>query len=414
MDTERRRFLLLAANGGVTKLGEQLADPGLVLALLLSVLHAPLVMVGALQPVWNGAALLPQVATAGWIRRLAVRKWLWAGAATVQALALVAMPAAALTSGVAAGAIVLLLLAIYSAASGTGSVVFSDVVGRAVGTGSRGRVLGVRSAAGGALVIAAGLVLGARLTGSGDERTLLALVAFAGLLWLLGAVLFAFLPEAPAEPQGEPARGEAGRALALVRDNPGLQRFVLARCLLLAAELAMPFYALEAQRVSGGTAALGLLIFAVGLAQLLGSPLFGRLADRRSSRLVMVLGGLLGVAAALVALAAGNVHAGLAGPIFIGVFLLSSAARSAARVGRKTYVVDAAPENERALYSAASNTLAGAVSLAFIGLGVVGQLAGVRPVIGLLAGLSGAGLLAVAWMPARRMYREPRAQRQPA
>ena len=63
---------------------------------------------------------------------------------------------------------------------------------------------------------------------------------------------------------------------------------MIARALLLSAALAPPFYVLLAQQNSGGLTGLCLLVIASGLAASLSAPLWGRMGDR-SSRRVMVI-----------------------------------------------------------------------------------------------------------------------------
>lgn len=65
--------------------------------------------------------------------------------------------------------------------------------------------------------------------------------------------------------------------------------------------------------------------------------------------------------------------------------------------GRKTYVVDAAPDRERPLYVAASNTVAGTLTLAFAGMGAVAEVAGTDVVLLIIAALGVVGI-ATSWV----------------
>ena len=185
--------------------------------------------------------------------------------------------------------------------------------------------------------------------------------------------------------------------MTLLREVPWFRWFVVTRALLLSAELAVPYYTLRARQLTGTESGFGLFIVALGLAALGGSPVWGRLSDRVSDRLVMALGGVVGAVAAVAALGFGLVPAGLATPaLFAVVFLVVGLSRAGVRVGRKGYIVNAAPDDERPLYVAASNTLAGVLIFAFIGFGVVAQVVGVDLTLGILLvlGLLGA---ASAW-----------------
>jgi hypothetical protein len=65
-------------------------------------------------------------------------------------------------------------------------------------------------------------------------------------------------------------------------------------------------------------------------------------------------------------------------------FLFIGFARAGVRMGRKTYLIDYAPEQQRPLYVALSNTFIGLLALAGGTLGLVAQTLGVNAVIALL------------------------------
>lgn len=392
-------FLLNAANGACTKLAEQLASPGLVLAWLLETVSAPVALVGWLEPLRQGGSLLPQLAVSAQIRARPVRKWFWVAAGATQAVALVVMAIAALAlDGVAAGLAVLGLLALFSVASGVGSVAFSDVVGKTIPKGKRGQLLAVRATVGGALTLAAGVALRLGVGDSAGVGLYALLIGSAALLWAAAAILFAAIPEQPgATGGGRNALGEVREAAGLLRHGAGFQRFLLARALLLPVELAVPYYALQSRRLGLGVADLGLAIVAVGVANMLSSPIWGRVADRVSSRRVMILGGLTSVAASAAALVLGRASGeGMSGWGYAPVFFLSGLAIAGVRLGRKTYLVDATDQRTRSLYVSLSNTIMGALTFAYGGLGLIAELASIDVLLGvvLLLALSGA---AAAW-----------------
>ena len=333
------------------------------------------------------------------MRGTAVRKWFWVGAGVVQGALLLGMAAAAAwLSGVAAGLVVVGALALFSIASGVGSVAFSDVLGKTVPQERRGRLLALRSAAGGLFTLVAGGVLHAVLTGGDVARSaFVGLLLAAAVLWVSAAALFARIPEPPgATTDTRNALAEARSGLSALRAHRWFRRFVLARALLVATELALPYYVLLAR--GGGVAALGGYIVAVGLANLAGSPGWGRLADRVSSRTVLVLGGLVATAAAGLALALAAASAEGAAS-FAAVFLLAALGQAGVRIGRKAYVVNAAPTEERPLYVAASNTIVGLAAVAFIAMGGVAAGAGVTVVVDVVLALGVLGVLVARLLP---------------
>jgi hypothetical protein len=66
------------------------------------------------------------------------------------------------------------------------------------------------------------------------------------------------------------------------------------------------------------------------------------------------------------------------------------------RVGRKTYLVDGAPAEERPLYVALSNSLVGVITLASGGFGLVAEGFGVPALLLIFTLLIGLGII-VAW-----------------
>lgn len=161
----------------------------------------------------------------------------------------------------------------------------------------------------------------------------------------------------------------------------------------------MPIFVLHAHGLTQGAGALGIFIVAIGLANILSSPIWGKLSDRTARR-VMIFAGLLGAAAAFLALAIGFLAAEEISPLlYAPAFLLLGIAEAGARLGRKTYLVDAAPSEERPLYVAFSNSLVGVVALLLGGLGVLADVAGAATALLVFAALALAAAGLSAAMP---------------
>jgi hypothetical protein len=390
------------ANGACTKLAEQLAGPNLVLPWLLAAAGVPAGVVGFLAPIRQAGALLPQLAVSAAIRGLPRRKWVWVAAGILQGLTLAAMiPAVLLLPPLAAGLTVLALLTAFSLASGTASVSFQDVIGKTIPKGRRGVLLGNRAMLGGALTVAAGAVLYLLLGEEAGAGSYALLVGLAALLWLAGAALFARIEELPgATGGGKNALEEARYGLRLVARVSPYRRYLLARGLLVTVEIAAPFYALFAKKAFGGAlGGLGVYVLAVGAGNVVASRFWGKLSDL-SARRTLILSGGLAAALALGAVTLGALPAAWRTPwLFGAVFVGLGIAQSGVRVGRKTYLVDAVPGEDRPVYVAFANTGIGIVTL---GWGAIGLLSGVIGLAGLLltlAGLAVAGGLAAAAMP---------------
>lgn len=403
-----RNYVLNVANGACTKLAEQLASPGIVLAWLVTAIGAP-AAAGFLVPVKQAGSLAPQMLVAARIRAVARRKWVWAGAGASQAVFLLLMiPAILFLPPVAAGSAVVILLLAFSIASGAGSVAFQDVVGKTIPKGRRGRMLGNRATIGGAITLAAAVVLMAVDRPEDGVAIYIVLIVAAAALWAAGAFLFSAMVEAPGATEGgRSIAHEIGAAARLFRINGPFRTYLLTRALLLSIELAIPYYALTAHALFDGSAfALGSFVLAAGLANLLSSHVWGTLADR-SARAVMAASGVVGALAAGLALLFPLLPAGWRSPwVFAVIFVVAAIAEAGIRLGRKTYIVDGAPDHDRPLYVAFSNTSIGVLTLALGALGLLAEFAGPRWVIGILmvAGLLGA--LVAATMPPTDKMRE--------
>ncbi|WP_136248160.1 MFS transporter [Halomonas borealis] len=368
----RNFFLHLVASLG-NKLADELASARLVLPWLLGAIGAPVWMVGLLVPIREAGALLPQVFVAGLIRRRPERKGIWVAGAMFQALAAAALAVLALFGrGGLGGTLVLIALVALSLARGLSSIATKDVLGKTIAKRRRGTLMGWSGSLAGAATLAAGAVL----MGFGDrpgELALAALLAVAALGWALNAACAALIHEVPGATQGGDSIASTLReGLRLLREDRAFRHFSLSRALLLSSALALPYLALLGQRQGDSElGGLGLLVIVSGVAGMLASPLWGKLADA-SSRRVMRLAAL-GTA---VCCSAGALLSWLPGAWTASVwpyallYALLVIVHAGARLGRKTYVVDLAGAEDRALCVALSNTLTGVLML------VVGGLAG--------------------------------------
>lgn len=405
-----RNYVLNVVNGTASKLAEQIAGPNLVIPWLLAAVGVPATLVGFLMPIKQAGSLLPQLFVAGTIRQFARRKWIWSGAGLVQAVSLCLVAASAVVlPPAAAGVAVLGLMLLFSSASGTASVAFQDVTAKTVPKGQRGHMLGNRATLGGLLAVVAG---GALQLGMGNDAGPLlfaGLVLAGALLWLLAATAFALIVEQRGATQGGRNLWDQLRSGAhLLGEQPGFRRFVYARVVLMVVEVSMPFYVLHAQALFGSALpALGLFVLTVGAANVASSRLLGRFADQ-NSRAVMGFAGIMAALTAVAALGIQGLDAAWRSPyLYAVVFVLLGFAEQGVRLGRKTYLVDAAPADERPLYVALGNTLVGAFALLAGLLGGVAELLSPAWLVALLGVLGLAGFLAVCAMPpAGRMVRE--------
>jgi len=397
-----RNFLTHVISLAFTKTGDGLADPKLVLSWLLAALGSPALFVGLLVPVREAGSLLPQLVTAGFLRRLPQRKWAWAAGSVVQGMALAGMGLSALWfDGESAGLAIVGLLAVFAVARSVCSVTYKDVLGRTVSKATRGTATGTAATVSAVAVFAFGALLAVGVV----PRTVPAIASAlfsAAALWLVASALFATLVEA-ASPNGdddeeEDDRQALGRLVAPLRDDPQLVRFIIARGLLTATALAPPYMlAMGQASKQQGPGDLGPVVIASSSAAMLSTYIWGRLADR-SSRQVLVMSGFAAAVVLLATAAVGWLSDGHSIarwllPVLLFVLMVSY---QGVRLGRSTHIVDMANEENRAAYTALSNTLIGVLLLVGGVFALVAQFISFEAVLVLFAVMSGcAGW--VAW-----------------
>lgn len=391
-----RNYMLHIVSLTATTVGDWLSSPKLVLAWLLTYIGAPAFMLGLLVPIRESLSLLPQLFIARAIREVPVRKWFWVGGSLAQGLCVAGM-AVAVTSldGTAAGWAVLALLTVFSLARGVCSVASKDVLGKTIAKTRRGSVSGYAASAAGAVVVAVGVA--GMLPGTGDRGMgfYVALLAAAGALWVFAAAVYSLVAEyRGATEGGGNAISEALAQIAVIRDDPDLRDFVIVRTLLISTALVAPFYvSLMSTATDGMLSGLGSLMIAAGAASFVSAPVWGRLSDR-SSRKVMALAPALAAATGLATFLVAAGDDGALGAVWYpAAYFLLSIAHAGVRLGRKTHLVDIAGSDNRATYVAVSNTIIGIMLL--LGGALAGAVATFGPDIAILvlATLSAAGAL---------------------
>ncbi|GAA6189219.1 MFS transporter [Litorivita sp. NS0012-18] len=378
----------------MTKLSDGLIDPKLVLSWLLTHLGAPALYAGALVPIREAGALLPQLLLADRLERMARRKWMWVAGSLVQGLAAGAIALAALVlKGAAAGAAICAALAVLAVARAAASVSYKEVLGKTVHQARRGAVTGMAGSIASLAVFGFALLLiSGAASGAG---AIIGAIGLAGALWAAAAWVFARLEEAEGTPQGP-----QGLAFwSVLRQSAPLRRYIIVRGLLVSTALAPPYLVVMAQQAGAeGLSRLGGMVLASALASFLSSYIWGRMADD-SSRRVLMTSGLLALAAMAAALALGA--AGLAGawwamPAALFVLMI---AYHGVRQGRSIYLVDMTPEGKRGRYGAVANTAIGTILLLAGALGGGASLMGPEAVIALFAAMALAGGILAAGLP---------------
>lgn len=389
-------FRMLVANT-LSSLADRIVSTKTTLPWLLMQLGAPAWMLSLLVPIRESGSMLPQLWIGMLVRRQSIRKWVWVVGGVCQALCLIAMGWVAVSAqGASAGALIILLLIMFSLSRGACSVAYKDVQGKTIPKTRRGRLSGWISMIAGLAALCAGLLLGT-LHSTQTIGIYAVLLLVAAALWILAAISFARIVEEPgATGGGQDGWRAAIDKLALLKEDRPFRNFVIARALALGTGLAAPFYVVLARdNLGDGISLLGLFIAAEGLASLVSSPVWGRWADRSSRQVfacACAMASILTLCVAAWSLLSVPADAHYA--FYAFAFFGLGVAHAGVRLGRKTYLVDMAQGNRRTDYVAVSNTVIGALLL-LAGL-AGGALAMISPQSNLvmfgLAGLLGTAM----------------------
>jgi hypothetical protein len=396
-----RNYSLHVVSLSLTKVGEGLADAKLVLAWLLDAIGGPTWAIGLLVPVRESLAMLPQLLISARIRRLSIRKTVYVAGCIVQGVAIVGFGLVGLTfSGNTAGIVAIALIIAFALGRSICSISHKDVLAKTVDKGRRGSVSGIARS----VAAAATLLLAAGYSTGWIPLTLPVVagaVILGGAAWLAAALVFGSIREYPGATEG----GIDGLAavvaqLELLRSDGRLQRFIATRALLLSTALAPPFFiALSGDSEPSGLGTLGLFMMAAAAANLSSSYIWGRLADRSSRRVLMYSATLASLANALAAFSAlampDRLESALLLPTMLFVLMI---AHQGVRLGRSVHVVDMADLDNRATYTALSNSVVGLILLAGGVFGVIAQWLGVGTVLALFALMAAIAIPAAARM----------------
>jgi len=396
-------FLIIISNT-LTKLGDVLSNPKTVLAWLMNYINAPLYLISFIVPIRESGSMLPQIVIAGYIRQLGIRKWVWVIGSVLQFFSITAIALTALNfRGQQAGLLIILFLITFSLSRGLSSVASKDVLGKTIPKTRRGRLKGYTTAISGVLVVAAGLFM-LHKTNNGEAGIDFygSILFFAAAMWVFAAAVYSGIKEHKGETDGGGnALKKAWEKLMILKHDKPFRRFVIARTLLLCSALTAPFYVVLAQKFIGNKSdILALFIIANGIASVISAPVWGKLADS-SSKKVMVKAAIITSALGILAFVAVTWI-----PFFRdnywfypAVFFILGIAHSGVRLGRKTYVVDLAGGNKRTDYVAVSNTVIGLLLLITGGISALASLVSAEGVILVLSLFGVAGAFVSSALP---------------
>lgn len=384
-----KNYFLLIFSSVFTKLGDTLSNPKTVLTWLMSYVSAPVYLISLIVPIRESGSMVPQIFLSKYVKKQPIRKWIWVFGSFLQFLAIASIGFIALNfEGTTAGWLIIIAVIIFSLSRSICSLSSKDVTGKTIPKTRRGKLKGYTVSVSGVLVLAAGLFI---LYQSKSEQTITFysyLIFFASAMWLIAAVIYSRIKEFPEDTDASDNDDTSFISkLKLLKKDAHFRDFVIARSLLLCSALTAPYYILLAQKYIGKEVyLLGLFIIAKGIASIVSSPTWGKLADK-SSKNVMAIAVLiasgLGITLFFIITYLDTVRSLVW--LYPVAFFILGIAHGGVRLGRKTYIVDMAKGNQRTDYVSVSNTVIGIILLFTGGLSALVSLISIEGVVLILS-----------------------------
>ena len=369
----RRNFIALVVDFAGFGLGFAFYSPSTVLPAFVSELTSSAPLIGLISTLLMGSWLLPQLIVANYLSgRKRKKPYLIVSAAIGRSTLFLLAGIVYLWAGQWP---TLTLIALYlfittfMSCDAVTSVAWFDLWAKMIPSARRGRMVGLGQVLSGLMTIGAAELVRRILSPMGPpfpaNYALLFLLAGVALMISLGAL--ACLRERPGEAERQPTPwGEfLARLGQLLREDGDFRLLTTVRLLAGLSGLAWPFYIVYATVGLGmARTTIGLFITAQTVGSIAAGFLLGYLNERRGSRTVIQVAGLLALVQPLLALAFTGVHGamGNVSPLaYAAIFLLMGIVNSSMMPGFFSYLVDLAPEGARPLYIGLSNTLSGAL-----------------------------------------------------
>lgn len=372
--TPENYFIILLSTT-LTKLGDTLSNPKTVLAWVMNYVNAPVFLISFIVPIRESGSMLPQIFLTNYIKQFRKRKYLWVVGSILQFLSIVSIGLVALSfENAIAGWLIIVLLIIFSLSRSICSVSSKDVLGKTIPKTRRGKLKGYTASFSGVLTLLAGLYIFYKTQQDTNIVFYASILFFAAIMWLLAAVTFTFIKEFPND-KSEKSNNTKSlyQKLKLVKKDAAFRNFVITRSLLLCSALTAPYYIVLAQKYLGKqNYILGLFIIAGGLAAIISAPVWGKMADKSSKKVMSIAATITSILGFLFFLII-QFFPSLRSTTWLYPlsFFILGIAHSGVRLGRKTYVVDMATGDQRTEYVAISNTIIGFVLMITGGISAI-------------------------------------------
>jgi hypothetical protein len=424
----RRNFVLGILNGTLVNFGLAFIDPFTVIPVFVTRAGGSDLMVGLAAAVYGAGWFLPQV----FVARYAQSRWrvlnIYRAMTAFRVLAWVGVVAVVLQIDPAGSRLFLWLVIFFMFAgtlgAGVAGIPFLEVASKTIPPERRGTFFGLRRFSGGILGVLAGMVV-AVVVGNGDSAVWATgrvwdtveavcdalgwtnrsfpydygiLIALGAGLSAAGMVLFGLIrePRAGVRHRLLPLGAHLRAGFRMLAGRSNYRLFFAVRIVWQLTSMAFPFYAAYAYTVLGfSEASVGVFVsFWVG-SGVFANYIWGKLADARGNRIVLVLTALIALVPPVVVLVllrdgatAGSDPNGWRFWLMCATFVINGSARSGRFISNMTYLLEDAPADARPLYVGFMNTLSFPFMLSPALGGAIVQLAGYAVLFGVSMGFA--------------------------
>ncbi len=365
----RRNYWLGVVSGVAYNLYTVTLSTELVMAWFLSKLTDSNLLISLLVPIDLGSWYFLQLLLSGYVQRRPRVLPLYRLMAIVRVAAVALLSLATLTLD-EPNVLLLVFLAMFTAnsvAAGVAALPFLNVVAKTVPPTHRGMYFGWRRFAGGLLGLLIGVLVKFILSPESGLAFPVnyALLFFVGFLVTIVLVVSFSLIVEPTE-QVDPQRVRLGEQLRRVVRLPmrdrNYSRYLAIRVAIVAANYALPFYAVYARRVLDAPEDMvGTYLIGSTLAGVFSNLVLGRVGDRHGNRLLVRLAALGVTLPSIIALVI--IHLPETGLdksfMFTLVFLFQGLHTTANSIGNNNYVLELVPSIERVLYISLTHGIVG-------------------------------------------------------
>lgn len=351
--------LKAVAHGFFLSITTTIAEPAIILPLILHFFGAASLVIGFLSSLLKGGAIIVQLFAAfyaqSYVRVMpylrfvfAARFFSWFGIGAGIYLFGPADPERALWS-IGIG------LFVFSFAAGFGAIYFNEILGKVFSHSYRGKVFAQRQFAAGIGALISGLGAGAVLEHFTPPQSFAYLFFISAFVMLLGVIPYAMIEEPPkrnVHPKEERFSLFVRKAFGLLRTDTQLRRQIRTYLFAYAHLFSLPFIILDAEaKLSLSGMEVGVLLTAQIIGGMLSNLVWGKMAARGSIRLIIysAFGGYI--------LANGAAFFAESLEVYAVIFFLLGSSIDGMRLAFSNNILIIAPEHLRPVYIALQSNL---------------------------------------------------------